>query len=593
MRLAVLIMIAVVASTCARPPQTDAVATASTIGTRCLTCHADVTLSYRATGMAQAVGPLRPGELANLPAVVDANTGWSYQFEEDRSGARIAERWKGTTVRAAPISFAIGAGLMDRSYVAHVGELQWFAPLEVVSAKSGRMPALAPGHSIRPGLRFTNPIAEECLACHTDQLPARTYPLNLRPAAGTWRPEGISCAACHGNVDAHATYQETGTGAEAIYVPSRVNPIASVSLCARCHLQGDGSLLLEPGARGIVPPGGDMLGRRAVFVAADPTDEIGFVSQVERLVLSRCFTASLAPGRTPLTCVTCHNPHRSGFDAVERAVVRSKCTECHASATATTTECSLAPDRRGGKDCVECHMRRTPPFDVASVEIHDHWIRKTAGPPSRISAVRTKEAKDGRLAVFSWPGRAPPSYADDPGLWMMALTSFGRRDLALPFADRGPGPAAARLPTYYHLRGSLLEEAKRFDDARVAYERALALDPGQVETAVNLGSLLGRLGRAPSGIALLDNVLRTYPQAEGALRNRAVLRYLRGDVAGFVADLEEAFAILPQVTVARTLAQFYAASGRADLARQWDQAARQLQPDLAPGVGKGRGGPSR
>ena len=586
MRHVSLIVLALLVSACSRAEEAEektsvfnSVSPTSTIGARCVNCHTDLTHSYRATGMAQAVGPLRPGELARLPAVAEANSGWSYQFEEDRSSARIGENWKGSRVRDAEISFAIGAGLMDRSYVARVGVFDWFAPLEVVNTKSGRVPALAPGHSIRPGTRFTTPITEECLACHTDQLPPRDYPLNLRPEPGTWRPEGISCGACHGNVEAHATYQETGKGGAPIFVPDRADPIASVSLCARCHLQGDARILLDPGARGLAPPGGDLLERRAVYVAAELTDEIGFVSQVERFVLSRCFTASLASGRTPLTCVTCHDPHRSGFEASERAVVRGKCVECHESATETTRMCSVAPDRRGSKSCVDCHMRRTPPFDVASVEIHDHWIRKVVRPPSQIGALRAKESKDGRLFVFAWPGRARPSYADDPGLWMMALTSLGRPDLALPFADREPGRDAARLPTYHHTRGSLFEQAKRPDDARVAYERALAIDPGQAETAVNLGVLLGRLGRTKEGVVHLDNVIRNHPQTEAALRNRGILRYVQGDTAGFAADLEAAFAILPQATIARTLAQHYSRVGRDDLARRWDQEARKLQPE--------------
>ena len=198
MRHVPLIVLALLASACSRPPEKASVPAPATIGARCVDCHADLTHSDRATGMAQAVGPLRPGELARLPAVADTNSGWSYQFQEDGSGARLVENWKGTRVRDVEISFAIGAGLMDRSYVARVGELQWFAPLEVVNTKSVRVPALAPGHSIRPGTRFTTPITEECLACHTDRLPPRDYPLNLRPAPGTWRPEGISCGACHG-----------------------------------------------------------------------------------------------------------------------------------------------------------------------------------------------------------------------------------------------------------------------------------------------------------------------------------------------------------------------------------------------------------
>jgi predicted CXXCH cytochrome family protein len=537
--------------------------------------------------MARALEPLRAGELDDLASVPDADTGWSYRLEQKGRSARIVETWKGgETAISAELPFAIGAGLMDRSYAALVGDLLWFAPVEVAGRGKERHAALAPGHTIRPGTRFTTPIAEECLACHTDRLPPRDYPLNLRPDPASWQPSGVSCAACHGDVEGHARWRETDLAGgkpdadDPVLAASRAGWVESLSLCARCHLQGDASFLLEPGARGVPPPGGDVLAERAVFLAASPSDEIRFVSQVERLVRSRCFTESTKPSssgstREPLTCLSCHDPHRSSFDPKERAVVRNGCLRCH---TSSRIPCARPPGERAGEDCVQCHMRRTGVFDVAGVEIHDHFIRRNRGPPSPAAELRATESKDGKLAVFTWPGRARPAYAEDPGLWMMALMASGRGDLALPHADRQPGKASERLATYHHLRGSLLEGASRLGEARTAYERALALDPAQTETVVNLGLLLGRLGKPREGIDVLDAAIADHPKAAGALRNRAVLKLQLGDRDGFAADLEAAFAISPDAALAGALAEHHRRSGRRDDADRWARSARALDP---------------
>jgi len=223
-------------------------------------------------------------------------------------------------------------------------------------------------------------------------------------------------------------------------------------------------------------------------------------------------------------------------------------------------------------------MRRTGVFDVARVEIHDHWIRKDPGPPSPPTPLRVHESKDGALAAFAWPGRERPAHADDPGLWMMAEMAAGHGDLALPFAQREPGPASAKLPTYHHLRGSLLEAAGRNEDARVAYARALELDPASAETAVNLGPLLGKLGNPREGIAVLDRVIAAHPKASPALCNRAVLRLQVGDADGFASDLETAFRVAPNALVAGALAEHYRRAARADESARWARAAVRIDP---------------
>lgn len=628
------------------------------IGARCEGCHASATRAYRETGMARALGPIERGELDGLREVPDATSGFSYRFSAEDEFAAIVEAWKdprgesaaptspgsessgaGVGARgsepgsrgadagsrdagavsggvdpgslgsaavsraalrdATPLAFAIGAGILDRSYVARRGDLMFFAPLEVVrDASDGtRAAVLSPGHAMQSGTRFTIPIAEECLRCHTTSLPPRDYPLNVAPPA-SWQPSGIDCSGCHAHADEHARWREVEARGE---VPEGRDPglvttfgdaIESVSVCARCHLQGDANLAIAEPRRGIPPPGGDLLDRRAIFVAAQPTDEIGFVSHVERLALSKCFVESLDDAK-PLTCVTCHTPHQTVFAEPERARARAACAQCHpdaaaiggasaglerAAASHAARACSLARDERGTQDCVACHMRETRVFDVDHVEIHDHWIQTRPPPPSKSGPLRVKEAKDGRLALFEWPGRAPRAHAGDPGLEFMAAMALGRSDLARDHAAKPPGATAARTPMYFHLLGSLRERERKLDDALRAYERALQLDPELDETRVNLGGVLTGLRRPKEAIELLTKLVERRPSAEGALRNRALAKLALGDRAGFAADLEASLAIHPQAAIARALAQHYRQSGDTQRAEAFERRTLELDP---------------
>lgn len=563
------------------------------IGARCEACHASETRAYRETGMARALGPIEPGELDGLREVEDATSGFAYRFSVEDEVASIVETWKDPRLPGAvsrdvtPLAFAVGAGFLDRSYAARRGELLSFAPLEVVRAQGGaREAVLAPGHAMQPGTRFTIPIAEECLRCHTTSLPPRDYPLNVAPPP-TWQPSGIDCHGCHANADEHAAWRELEArgeeraGGDPGIVTTFGDVLESVSVCARCHLQGDANLAIAPPLRGIPPPGGDLLDRRAVFVAAHPTDDVGFVSHVERLAASACFVEALDDAN-PLTCVTCHTPHLSVFADAGRERARSACVQCHPEADAGKTQrsppCSVAPDERGAQDCVACHMRRTPVFDVARVQIHDHWIQRRPPPPSKPGPLRVKEAKDGNVALFEWPGHAPRAHSGDPGLAFMAAMALGRPDLAREHAAKAPGAAAARLPMYFHLLGSLRERERALDDAVRAYERALALDPELDEALVNLGGVLTSTKRPSEAVERLTKLLDRRPRAEGALRNRAIAKLALGDRAGFAEDLEASLAIHPQAPIARALAQHYRQAGLLQRAQALERRALELDP---------------
>ena len=123
-----------------------------------------------------------------------------------------------------------------------------------------------------------------------------------------------------------------------------------------------------------------------------------------------------------------------------------------------------------------------------------------------------------------------------------------------------------------------MAEAGRLDEARRSYLRALLLEPEAGETTVNLAHVLGRMSRAQEGMLLLNELLERYPRAEGAWRNRGLLRNSMGDVRGFASDLENAQAILPRAQIAQVLAEVSRRLGDESGAQRWEEQARRLAP---------------
>ncbi|HIG10838.1 MAG: tetratricopeptide repeat protein [bacterium] len=567
-------------------------ATVASLGAeRCATCHRGVVKSYTLSGMARALGLIQLGELGDLDPVQDGPAAITYAFAETQGASPwITESWKSgmgaerhTVRRKLPLLFRIGAGILDRSYAARHGRSMWFAPLEVLStsAHGERHAVLAPGHMMVPGSRFTTPISIECLACHTGALPPETYPHNLLPPED-WQPTGIACVVCHGRAEAHADWRDQELAGEAPAVPDPIlrhdnlDLSAQLSMCARCHLQGDARIALKPGLRGISAPGVNHLEEWAVYLPSNSDGDVAFVSQTERMMRSRCFTESLKS--RPMTCITCHDPHRSLTVAGESQAVRDACLDCHGESRALARACAMAKEERTGeRDCVACHMPKTQVFDVDGVEIRDHFVRIQSASPER-GPLRIKHCRDGLLEPVVWPGGDAAALQADFGLQLMAAIIARQSQSAKDLVDFPPGSISKGLPSYHHLRGRLLEELGRMDHARESYERAIALDSDAPETRVNLALMLGALGRVAEGIGILDALLERYPGAEGALRNRAILRLNSGDGAGFAADLMAAQRLLPRASLARALASYYRQLGELGEASAWEDEAGRLEP---------------
>ncbi len=568
---------------------------------RCAECHADLAEAYAESAMARALGPVSLEELAPLASTPGATSpaGWTYGlflnpegnlFGVGETHADFPEHRFG-----AATEFAIGAGVRDRSLAVRHGAGLHFAPVEILTDRANggaRHLALSPGESIRPGMRFGIALTAECLGCHTSQPLPPTYPAH-HIAPNKMPNTGVGCAGCHGSqaqLSAHITYQEAalsgadGDGEPLLNIASAPRH-TRMSICAACHLQGDARIVLANQSMGQFTPGGDLSAERATFVAAEPTNEVGFVSQTERLVLSTCYTQS------EMDCTTCHDPHRA-LQGVTRALGRQQeltrraCLDCHGlAACVRPPDMPLPPSADATLDpalnCVACHMPETPVFDVHQVTIRDHFIRRNPKVAEPSDALRVSESPTGDWKRFRFPGEPATEPRDELGLWMMAYAGGGLHARAAELVDAPPGPEAERLAMYHHVRGTLLDALGRTEGARAAYERALEIDPLLGPAATNLGLVLLQLEEPEAALALFDAHLKRYPLAEGALRNRALVQRALGRFAAFRSDLERAFTINPTGELARVLAaSFKANEPTPDLQRAevYSRMAQELDP---------------
>ena len=246
------------------------------IGAACESCHATIVASYRASAMAHALSVPSRTELGKDEALLDTANGCRYRLHADEGGAALAETWTSSDPsgessahgREYPLLLAIGAGRRATSFAVKRGSFLWQSPLTLVREDGVLAPELGVDPRVAPGARALVPLGADCLRCHTDAALIDAYPTNLDQLA---KPpiSGLSCSACHARADEHAS--SVGGDLDPYARHSAPSPIESVAACARCHLQGESEVLLH--------------GERAVFVPLEPSAEVGFVSQAERLAL--------------------------------------------------------------------------------------------------------------------------------------------------------------------------------------------------------------------------------------------------------------------------------------------------------------------
>jgi predicted CXXCH cytochrome family protein len=584
----------------------------------CHACHRSVVEAYLGHGMAESLGAVHDPPRGTL---VNPRTGTRYEFAASGADTTLTATAVDGGRRRQLVVGRIGAGVIDRSFVT----VEWppdgppsdrlqFAPVE---ALTGHGLSLSPFEHDPQPVGLDQPVTARCLGCHTTRKVAgpdmtasgTDFPRQLLGRDALLALPALGCDACHGATGRHvAIMQEREQAAPDDIGIARLADLgagAQRDVCAACHLEGDAHIELS-GPPGYGPRATPLAAARPVLVPERVVPEHRLVSQLERLALSACFRA--APD---MTCTSCHDPHRA-VAAQGTAAFDAACMRCHADGA---TSCSRGPERtvqevtreaaRSRDGCVDCHVRRSQPFDVLGLRTADHFVQRTIERPATV-APRHAADPDGPLRVYD-DGRLAPLLATPGGAaWARGLVGLGYHQqgrhaeaaeqlLAFP----PPGTENARRPSapdglpplersaeFHHVRGLLLEALGDLDGARAAYGDALACDDGHPEARLNRGHLRLLEGDLAGCLEDVEVLLARHPRTEKGWNLLARARARLGDLAGAADALQRSVDAWPADPGAwHELGRLRLALGDAVAARSALLHAYRLQPSR-PGLGE-------
>jgi photosynthetic reaction center cytochrome c subunit len=400
------------------------------------------------------------------------------------------QRWQnGGDQSEYRIDWVVGSGNHASGYLVEIGGHLFQSPIAYY--KSRQSYDLAPGYENQPDPDFTRPIREECVLCHSGTALHVSGTLNeyrspVFPAAA----EAITCERCHGPAEKHLNDPRSGN----IVNPAKLEPAARDSVCEQCHLFG---VARVPNPRrnlsDFVP------GQRAedVFTTyrdANASGAFKVISHVEQLALSAC--ARNSNGR--LWCGTCHDPHNKPLQPV--AYYRAVCLTCHA-AKFPAAAAHPAKD----SDCLSCHMPRRDAKDGGHSAFTDHRIQR------RPESLPDAPAGTG---IAAWREPSPDLQARNLGI---AYIDAGMQRKSSPFIVQGYRTLTevqaqfSNDSDFFKWIGEALLLAQQTSEAKIAFERALELNPNSPLAEASAASPYVQSGDATRAIAHLERALTLDP----------------------------------------------------------------------------------
>jgi protein O-GlcNAc transferase len=158
------------------------------------------------------------------------------------------------------------------------------------------------------------------------------------------------------------------------------------------------------------------------------------------------------------------------------------------------------------------------------------------------------ESFDKSLALRAGDGSADVEILNSRGVALWHLNRTAEAKLSY---DRALALQGSHVATLLN-RAQMLQGAGQLAAALADYDKAVADDPGSARAWNGRGSVLHALNRGSEALANFDKALSLDPAFADALTNRAHLRWAeRGDHAGAVSDIKAALAANPRQSFAR------------------------------------------
>ena len=450
---------------------------------RCSFCHPLEVEGFARSAMAHALR--RAGQ--EPEGIVNAH---GSKITMHSSPAGYWQTWENAGEKSEyRVDYVIGSGEHASGYLVDIGGHLFQSP--VAYYKSRQSYDLAPGYENVPDPDFTRPVSQECVLCHSGT--ALYVPGTLNQyRSPAFAAEGITCERCHGPVERHLADPRAGT----IVNPAKLEPAARDSICEQCHLFGV-ARVPNPGKKvSDFIPGQPLEDTFTIYHNVVPegssVGDFKVISHVEQLALSAC--ARQSGGR--LWCATCHNPHERLSHSVE--YYRSLCLSCHAARFPVSH-----PPK--DSDCLGCHMPRRDAKDGGHTAFTDHRIQRRPD---------TKPDLPSTAGIAAWREPSPDLRARNLGI---AYIDVGMQRHSAPFIIQGYRTLTevqrqfTNDPDFFKWIGEALSVAKQTSEAKLAFERALQLDPDSALTEASAASPYIQEGDAESAIAHLERAVNLDP----------------------------------------------------------------------------------
>ena len=330
----------------------------------CKQCHYKIYESYMQTAMGQSFRfATSENSSIDTPKLVnDPHKNLSYvgSWKNDSLWLKEYRLFENDTIHIIDkkVDFIIGSGHHTNSHL--FAQNGYVHQMPYTYYTQDKIFDLPPGFENGNNSRFDREIGTECMSCHNAH--ADYYHSNSNRFHEI--PQGIDCENCHGPGEAHVKRIQKGIMVDTSYEIdySIVNPAKlpidlQFDVCQRCHLQGTAVLNNDKDFYDFKP--GQKLNEFIDVYLPKYENEDLFImaSHVERFKLSECYKNS------EMTCITCHNPHKS-VRQTDAAFFDAKCMNCH----------NVCSEEKNINNCASCHMPNSSSIDIPHVSITDHKI---------------------------------------------------------------------------------------------------------------------------------------------------------------------------------------------------------------------------